>query len=73
MVLFISLLRNKQSLKGFWIASALLLVTGFAGIGTNAIKLMPTWEYTQYSMRGGTTAQAKSDGAEARKGLDIDW
>lgn len=72
-VLFISLLRNKQSLKGFWIASALLLVTGFAGIGTNAIKLMPTWEYTPYSMRGGTTAQAKSDGAEDRKGLDIDY
>ena len=72
-VLFISLLRNKQSLKGFWIASALLLVTGFAGIGTNAIKLMPTWEYTPYSMRGGTAAQAAGDGAEARKGLDIDY
>ncbi|MBQ2544034.1 MAG: hypothetical protein II556_03685, partial [Bacteroidales bacterium] len=45
-VLFVSLLRRKQSLKGFWIASALLLVMGLAGIGTNAIKLLPTWEYT---------------------------
>ena len=69
-VLFVSLLRRKQSLKGFWIASALLLVLGLAGIGTNAIKLLPTWEYTPYSMRGGTSA-GSSEGA--RKGLDIDY
>ena len=69
-VLFVSLLRRKQSLKGFWIASALLLVMGLAGIGTNAIKLLPTWEYTPYSMRGGTSA-GSSEGA--RKGLDIDY
>ena len=69
-VLFVSLLRRKQSLKGFWIASALLLVMGLAGIGTNAIKLLPTWEYTPYSMRGGTS-DGSSEGA--RKGLDIDY
>lgn len=69
-VLFVSLLRRKESLKGFWIASALLLVMGLAGIGTNAIKLLPTWEYTPYSMRGGTSA-GSSEGA--RKGLDIDY
>ena len=69
-VLFVSLLRRKQSLKGFWIASALLLVMGLAGIGTNAIKLLPTFEYTPYSMRGGTSA-GSSEGA--RKGLDIDY
>ena len=71
-VLLVSLIRQKQSLKGFWIASALLLVMGVAGIGTNAIKLLPTWEYTPYSMRGGTTAKADGDGA-SRKGLDIDY
>ena len=71
-VLFVSLLRRRQSLKGFWIASALLLVMGLAGIGTNAIKLLPTWEYTPYSMRGGTSSsETGSDGA--RKGLDIDY
>ena len=71
-VLLVSLLKRKQSLKGFWVASALLLATGLAGIGTNAIKLLPTWEYTPYSMRGGTTAKAADDGG-ARKGLDIDY
>ncbi|MBP5381787.1 MAG: hypothetical protein J6Y45_00380 [Bacteroidales bacterium] len=69
-VLFVSLLRRKQTLKGFWIASALLLVMGLAGIGTNAIKLLPTFEYTPYSMRGGTS-DGSSEGA--RKGLDIDY
>ena len=68
-VLLVSLIRHKQSLKGFWIASALLLVLGIAGIGTNAIKLLPTWEYTPYSMRGGTSSQDADGGA--RKGLDI--
>ena len=70
-VLLVSLIRRKQSLKGFWIASALLLVMGVVGIGTNAIKLLPTWEYTPYSMRGGTSAGTAEDGA--RKGLDIDY
>ena len=70
-VLLVSLIRQKQSLKGFWIASALLLVMGAAGIGTNAIKLLPTWEYTPYSMRGGTSAKTADDGA--RKGLDLDY
>ena len=71
-VLLVSLIRRKQSLKGFWIASALLLVMGLAGIGTNAIKLLPTWEYTPYSMRGGTSASS-ADADGARKGLDLDY
>ena len=55
----------------FFIASALLLVLGVAGIATNAIKLLPTMEYTPYSMRGGSTAA--SEGGEGAKGLDIDY
>ena len=70
LVLFVSLLRRKESLKGFWIASALLLVTGVVGIGTNSIKLLPTFEYTPYSMRGGSSSDSEGD---SRKGLDIDY
>ncbi len=55
----------------FFAASALLLVLGVAGIATNAIKLLPTWEYTPYSMRGGSTAA--SEGGEGAKGLDLDY
>ena len=55
----------------FLAASALLLVLGVAGIATNAIKLLPTMEYTPYSMRGGSTAA--SEGGEGAKGLDLDY
>ena len=62
----------KKHLWGrFFAASALLLVLGVAGIATNAIKLLPTMEYTPYSMRGGSTAA--SEGGEGTKGLDIDY
>lgn len=72
--LFIHLVCNKErrALIGrFFAASGLLLVLGCVGIGTNAIKLIPTFEYTPYSMRGGTTAS--SDGSKETKGLDIDY
>ena len=63
--------RESRPWGRFFAASALLLVLGVAGIGTNAIKLLPTWEYTPYSMRGGSTAA--SEGGEGAKGLDLDY
>lgn len=63
--------RRKSLWKRFAVASALLLVMGLCGIGTNAIKLLPTYEYTPYSMRGGSTASA--DGTKESNGLDIDY
>lgn len=59
-----------DGLKRFAIASGLLLVLGVAGIGTNAIKLLPTLEYTPYSMRGGDT---NAEGEKTSKGLDLDY
>ena len=71
-VLVVTMLKNREGRWGrFFAASALLLVLGVAGIGTNAIKLLPTWEYTPYSMRGGSTAA--SEGGEGAKGLDLDY
>ena len=79
-VLVVSLLRGGSSSAGstgespwgrFFAASALLLVLGVAGIATNATKLLPTMEYTPYSMRGGSTAAA--EGGEGAKGLDLDY
>ncbi|NLZ20266.1 MAG: hypothetical protein GXY24_08445 [Bacteroidales bacterium] len=62
----------KRRLWGrFFTASALLIVLGVAGIATNATKLLPTMEYTPYSMRGGSTAA--SEGGEGARGLDIDY
>ncbi len=71
---FIRLAREKErraSLGRFFAASALLLVLGGAGIATNATKLLPTYEYTPYSMRGGSSsADAAGDGS---KGLKLDY
>ena len=63
---------RRQTLFGrFLAASALLLALGCAGIATNATKLLPTYEYTPYSMRGGSSsADATGDGA---KGLKLDY
>ena len=68
-VLFVWMLVHRKPQKFFWIASVLLLVLGLAGIGTNAVKLLPTMEYTPYSMRGGDSAAPGG----SRKGLDIDY
>ena len=64
-------LRGKRLWGRFFAASALLLVLGVAGIATNATKLLPTMEYTPYSMRGGSTEA--SEGGAGAKGLDIDY
>ena len=67
----ICIIRNSGSLKRFFIASGLLLFMGVVGIATNATKVLPTMEYTPYSMRGGSSASA--DGSKASKGLDLDY
>ena len=58
--------RKPGAVGRFFAISALLLVLGLAGIGTNASKLLPTFEYTPYSMRGGSTSGET-------KGLDLDY
>ena len=57
---------RRAAVGRFFAISALLLVLGLAGIGTNASKLLPTFEYTPYSMRGGSTSGET-------KGLDLDY
>lgn len=69
LTLFIWLLTDKErrNLVGrFFAVSALLLALGLAGIGTNASKLLPTLEYTPYTMRGGSSSGET-------KGLDLDY
>ena len=64
--------RRSALLKHFFAASALLLVIGIIGIATNANKLIPTYEYTPYTMRGGSELSADSD-SHNDKGLDLDY
>ena len=62
--------RRSALLKRFFVASALLLVIGIVGIATNANKLIPTYEYTPYTMRGGSELSSDSD-SHNDKGLDL--
>ena len=61
---------EKRFLK-FIKVSAFLLVLGALGIATNINHLWPTYEYSKYTMRGGSEL-AKEQGAE-QEGLDIGY
>ena len=74
--LFIWMLASKQfRLKAgrFFAASFALLVLGLAGVGTNANKLAPLYEYTKYTMRGGTELSHPTGGNVSNDGLQIDY
>ena len=62
---------RKTRLTRFFIASALLLVLGGAGIATNVNKLLPLAKYTPNTMRGGS--DLTQDGAVKGGGLDLDY
>jgi len=63
---------KRAMLKRFFCASAILLAVGCIGIATNANKLIPTYEYTPYTMRGGSELSADSKGHNS-KGLDLEY
>ncbi len=66
---FIHTIKSKEW-KRFFVASALLLVLGGAGIATNVNKLLPLAKYTPNTMRGGS--ELSKEGANS-KGLDLDY
>ena len=71
--LFIYLcIKKKDLIKRFFAASAFLLVIGCIGIATNANKLIPTYEYSKFTMRGGSELSSDSD-SHNTKGLDLDY
>lgn len=58
---------------GRWImASVLVLAGGLLGIATNANKLLPTYEYAEYTMRGGSELTHDEDN-QTGDGLKLDY
>ena len=68
---FCATLKDKL-LPRFIKVSALLLVAGALGIATNINHLWPTYEYSQYSMRGGSELAAE-EGQQKSAGLDLEY
>ena len=63
---------KRDKLGRFFAASGLLLVLGLVGIATNANKLIPTYEYTEYTMRGGSELSPDGD-THNSNGLDLEY
>ena len=63
---------RRHELKQWSLISAVLLLSGVLGIATNANKLIPTYEYAAYTMRGGSELSTKSAG-NTGNGLDIEY
>src|SRR3989339_1249984 len=57
--------------KKFISVSAMLLVAGLLGIASNVNHLWPTYEYSKFTMRGGSEL-AREEGKD-QKGLDISY
>lgn len=71
---FVSIVSDKErrgTVGRFFIASALLLVMGVAGIATNSSKLVPLYKYTEQSMRGGSELASASNSSS--EGLELDY
>ncbi len=65
------LMKRKEQLRRFLVASGLLVVFCSIGIATNANRLIPTWEYTKQTMRGGSEL-TNTDGGK-NKGLAFEY
>jgi hypothetical protein len=63
---------KEKYFKKFLLTSILLLVAGILGIATNSTRLIPTYEYAKYTMRGGSELK-KDPQAKAEEGLDIQY
>ena len=73
---------KEKAIAPFLRTSAIVLVAGLLGIATNTNHLLPTYEYAQHTMRGGTEllpdnsaeeAPAATPGKKSRSGLDLEY
>lgn len=67
--LFYNSIKEKSFMK-FFRTSCFLLLAGLLGIASNINHLWPTYEYSKYTMRGGSELTANKQG-EKNGGLDI--
>ena len=70
---------KQRLLPRFLKTSLMLLVAGLLGIAANLNHLLPTFEYAQHTMRGGTelsqsqVESGREAGVKSRSGLDLEY
>ena len=71
LVLLVDVLwKHRDRIGRFFTASALLLVIGCVGIGTNTSKLLPLYKYQEHTMRGGSELSGEGG---VKGGLDLEY
>ena len=61
---------RKDAMRRFLTATLLVAVLGLCGLATNGNKLIPLYEYTAHTMRGGSEL---TEGQGKAKGLELDY
>lgn len=61
-----------KSMPKWFKTSVLIFIAGIAGIATNANKLLPTYEYAEYTMRGGSELTHDEEN-QTGNGLKLDY
>ena len=65
-------IREKKQ-KQFWTASAALIVAAIMAIAPAMDKLLPTWDYSKETMRGGAVLKGTEDSEAGKSGLNREY
>jgi hypothetical protein len=65
-------IREKKQ-KHFWTASAALVVAAIMAIAPAMDKLLPTWDYSKETMRGGAVLKGTEDSKAGKSGLNREY
>lgn len=69
---FVISLKEKEQ-KHFWLASLILIVAAIMAIVPAADKLVPMWDYSKETMRGGAVLHNAADSKAGETGLNRDY
>ncbi|HZF66215.1 MAG TPA: YfhO family protein [Chitinophagaceae bacterium] len=74
-IAYLVLWMKRKEFKHMAIALSLALLGGLVGIGNAAALMLPTYDYSKYTMRGGKNIEATDKGIVEKKtsGLDLDY
>ncbi|MCR4665180.1 MAG: YfhO family protein [Paludibacteraceae bacterium] len=69
---FIYTIREKEQ-KHFWLASMGLVIAAVMAVAPAVDKLVPTWDYSKETMRGGAVLHGAADSEAGKSGLNRDY